>query len=104
VELGTLAEQASSFDGGVDKPTVLQTKNSTSTCQVVGSYNIVASTTTGKMDKGCFDQTATYNFTGARNNFQNASSTGLSAGYGYFGTTATTSISNTGVVTQRQDY
>ena len=98
-ELGTLAEQASSFDGGADKPTVLQTKNSTSTCQVVGSYNIVASTTTGKLDKNCFDQTAMYNFTGARNNFQNASSTGLSAGYAYFGTTATTSISNTGVVT-----
>ncbi len=64
VELGTLAEQASSFDGGVAKPTVLQTKNSTSTCQVVGSYNIVASTTTGKLDKGCFDQTAQYTLTG----------------------------------------
>lgn len=99
VELGTLAEQASSFDGGVSKPTVLQTKNSTSTCQVVGSYNIVASTTTGKMDKGCFDQTAMYNFTGARNNFQNASSTGISAGYLYIGGTATSSISSTGVLT-----
>lgn len=64
VELGTLAEQASSFDGGAAKPTVLQTKNSTSTCQVVGSYNIVASTTTGKMDKGCFDQTANYTLSG----------------------------------------
>lgn len=98
-ELGTLAEQASSFDGGADKPTVLQTKNSTSTCQVVGSYNIVASTTTGKLDKNCFDQTAMYNFTGARNNFQNASSTGLSAGYAYFGGTATSSFSNSGVLT-----
>lgn len=64
VELGTLAEQASSFDGGVDKPTVLQTKNSTSTCQIVGSYNIVASSTTGKMDKNCFDASLNYAFTG----------------------------------------
>lgn len=64
VELGTIAEQASSFDGGALKPTVLQTKNSTSTCQVVGSYNIVASTTTGKLDKGCFDLTAAYTLSG----------------------------------------
>lgn len=64
IELGTLSEQADSYDGGSDRPTVLQTKNSTSTCQVVGSYNIVASSTTGKLDKGCFDQTANYNFTG----------------------------------------
>lgn len=67
VELGTLAEQADSYNGGADKPTVLQTKNSTSTCQVVGSYNIVASSTTGKLDKGCFDQTSTYSFTGNNN-------------------------------------
>lgn len=64
VELGTLAEQASSFDGGAAKPTVLQTKNSTSTCQVVGSYNIVASSTTGKLSDKCFDQTYPYTFTG----------------------------------------
>lgn len=64
VELGTLAEQATSFDGGSTKPTVLQTKNSTSTCQVVGTYNIVASSTTGRLDKGCFDQTANYALTG----------------------------------------
>ena len=63
VELGTLAEQASSYDGGVNQPTVLQTKNSTSTCQVVGSYNVVASSTTGKIDKNCIDQTASYNLT-----------------------------------------
>lgn len=81
VELGTLAEQASSFDGGVAKPTVLQTKNSTSTCQVVGSYNIVASTTTGRLDKGCFDQTASYTLTGSNSAtrfiFTNATSTNL---------------------------
>lgn len=65
VELGTLAEQADSFDGGLAKPTVLQTKNSTSTCQIVGSYNVVASTT-GKIDKGCIDQTSTYEFSGAQ--------------------------------------
>lgn len=64
VELGTLAEQASSFDGGLNKPTVLQTKNSTSTCQVAGFYNIVASSTTGKLAASCFDQTYRYNFTG----------------------------------------
>lgn len=64
VELGTLAEQASSFNGGAAKPTVLQTKNSTSTCQVVGTYNIVASSTTGRLDKNCFDQTANYALTG----------------------------------------
>lgn len=81
VELGTLAEQASSYNGGVAQPTVLQTKNSTSTCQVVGSYNIVASTTTGKLDKGCFDQTISYSFSG--NNSFSASTT----------LTATTSIS-----------
>lgn len=65
VELGTLAEQAASYDGGATKPTVIQTKNSTSTCQVVGAYNIVASSTIGKLDKGCFDQTAHYNLTGS---------------------------------------
>lgn len=64
VELGTLAEQANSTDNGANQPTVLQTKNSTSTCQVVGSYNVVASSTTGKIDKGCVDQTARYTFTG----------------------------------------
>lgn len=57
VELGTLAEQANSYDGGVTQPTVLQTKNSTSTCQVVGSYNIVASSTTGKLDNNCLHST-----------------------------------------------
>lgn len=62
VELGTIQEQASSYNGGTAQPTVLQTKNSTSTCQVVGSYNIVASTTTGKLDKGCFDQGLNYSF------------------------------------------
>jgi len=64
VELGTLAEQADSYNGGATKPTVLQTKNSTSTCQVVGSYNLVASSTTGKLDKNCLDQTANYTLTG----------------------------------------
>lgn len=64
VELGTLAEQADSYDGGANKPTVLQTKNSTSTCQVVGSYNLVASSTSGKLDKGCLDQTLNYTFSG----------------------------------------
>ena len=77
VELGTLAEQADSFDGGANKPTVLQTKNSTSTCQVVGSYNIVASSTTGKLDKNCLDQSLSYVFSGANthsglNTFTNA--------------------------------
>ena len=81
VELGTLAEQASGFSGGANKPTVLQTKNSTSTCQVVGSYNIVASTTSGKLDKNCFDQTLNYTLSGTL--LESASTT----------FTATTSIS-----------
>ena len=76
VELGTLAEQASSFSGGGDKPTVLQTKNSTSTCQVVGTYNIVASSTTGKLDKNCFDQAGNYSLTG-NTTLANASTTNL---------------------------
>lgn len=63
VELGTLSEQASSYDGGSSKPTVLQTKYSTSTCQVTGAYNIVASSTTGKLDKNCVDQTTNYAWT-----------------------------------------
>ena len=64
VELGTLAEQASSFDGGATKPTVVQTRNSTSTCQVVGSYNIVASSSTGKLDPNCIGGATggSYNF------------------------------------------
>lgn len=64
VELGTLAEQADSTDNGANQPTVLQTKNSTSTCQVVGSYNVVASSTTGKIDKGCIDGALDYTFSG----------------------------------------
>lgn len=64
VELGTLAEQAASYDGGATKPTVLQTKNATSTCQIVGSYAVIASSTTGKIDKGCIDQTLNYTLTG----------------------------------------
>lgn len=67
VRLGTLAEQAISYNGGSTEPTVLQTKNSTSTCQVVGTYNIVASSTTGKLDKNCFDQAANYSLTGTHN-------------------------------------
>ena len=67
VELGTLAEQANSYSGGADKPTVLQTKNSTSTCQVAGSYNLVASSTTGKLDKNCLDQTLNYSWSGTNN-------------------------------------
>lgn len=89
VELGTLAEQASSYDGGSDKPTILQTKNSTSTCQVVGSYNIVASSTTGRLDKGCFDQTAAYTLTATTT----MSGISISTGHGIAfsdGTTQTT--------------
>jgi microcystin-dependent protein len=63
VELGTLAEQAASFDGGAAKPTVLQTKNSTSTCQVTGSYALIASTTTGKLDGNCIGGATNYVFT-----------------------------------------
>lgn len=68
IELGTLAEQADSNDGGANTPRVLQTKNSTSTCQVVNSYNLVASSTTGKLDLNCFD---------ANNEFVFASTTSL---------------------------
>lgn len=64
VELGTLAEQAASFDGGALKPTVLQTKNATSGCQVIGTYALMASSTTGKLAGACFDQTYRYSFTG----------------------------------------
>jgi len=64
IELGTLSEQETSFDGGIDKPTVLQTKNSTSSCQVVGAYNLVASSTTGKLDSNCLDQALDYTWTG----------------------------------------
>ena len=63
VELATLAEQANSYDGGATQPTTIQTKNSTSTCQIVGSYNIVASSTSGKLDRNCFDETSKYNLT-----------------------------------------
>lgn len=70
VELGTLAEQADSFDGGSAKPTVLQTKNSTSTCQVTGSYNIVASSTSGKLDPNCFDSSLVYTFSGSTTTVQ----------------------------------
>lgn len=77
VRLGTIAEQASSYNGGVADPAVLQTKNSTSTCQVVGSYNIVASTTSGKLDKNCFDQTASYTLTG-NNTFTGTSTMAIS--------------------------
>lgn len=64
IELGTLAEQANSYDGGANKPTVLQTKNSTSTCQVVGSYNIVASSTTGKIDRNCIGLSESFAWSG----------------------------------------
>lgn len=64
VRLATLSEQADSYDGTPDDPAVLHAANSTSTCQVVGSYNVVASSTTGKIDKGCIDQTANYTLTG----------------------------------------
>ena len=86
VELGTLAEQADSYDGGANKPTVLQTKNSTSTCQVVGSYNIVASSTSGKLDKNCLDQTLNYSWSGT-NTFSGTSLNTASTTF-----TATTTI------------
>ena len=64
VRLGTLAQQAASYNNGVADPTVLQTKNATSTCQVVGSYTIVASSTTGKLDKNCLDGSLNYTWSG----------------------------------------
>ena len=94
VELGTLAEQADSYDGGATKPTVLQTKNSTSTCQVVGSYNIVASSTTGKLDKNCLDQSLNYAFSGANthsgvNSFSNSVGIGTTSPFTSLGVAGT---------------
>lgn len=62
VLLGTLAQQAASFNGGANAPTVLQTTNATSTCQVIGSYALIASTTTGKLDPNCIG-VGNYTFT-----------------------------------------
>lgn len=62
VDLATLAQQANSTDLGTNDPLVLQAKNSTSTCQVVDSYNIVASSSTGKLDPNCFDSDKGYVF------------------------------------------
>lgn len=91
-ELATLAEQAASTDLGASKPLVLQAKYSTSTCQVVGGYNVTASTTTGKLDKNCIDLSLNYPFTGS-DTFVAATSTnfGITNGlnWGAGGTSAT---------------
>lgn len=102
VELGTLAEQANSYDGGANKPTVLQTKNSTSTCQVSGSYNLVASSTTGKLDKNCLDQSLNYAWTG-NNTFSGTSAfsatTTITANVGIGTTSPFTSLGVAGTIT-----
>lgn len=77
-ELATLAQQADSADTGVNDPLVLQSKNATSTCQIVGSYNIIASSTTGKLDGNCFDLALDYIHTGA-NTFNDATTTIIAA-------------------------
>ena len=79
VELGTLAEQADSYDGGSSKPTVLQTKNSTSTCQVVGSYNIVASSTTGSWTRIVLT-VLSYAFSGTKHSGVNSFSNSVGIG------------------------
>jgi hypothetical protein len=56
VELGTLAEQSTGFSGGANKPTVLQTKNSTSSPDIRGTYNVVAESD-GFLDRDWIDLT-----------------------------------------------
>lgn len=63
VELGTLAEQSSGYNGGATQPTVLQTKNSTSSPDVRGSYNIIAQAT-GYLKQTWLDLTEAFTWTG----------------------------------------
>ena len=67
VELGTLAEQASSYDGGSAKPTVLQTKNSTSTPgtpqSVAAKHSIIASAS-GYLAQAWLNLTEAFTWTG----------------------------------------
>lgn len=99
VETATGAEAAAGTSlGSTGARLALGSNIATSTCQnTSGASVVVASTTTGKIDKNCIDQTANYNFTG-QNNFQQASSTGISTRYLYVGGTATSSISSAGVL------
>lgn len=73
-ELATGPEAAlGTSAGGTAARLVLPASLATSTCQVTQNSVIIASTTTGRIDKGCIDQTASYTFSG--NNTFSASTT-----------------------------
>lgn len=58
------ANTAADGSGNTTAPLVLTTSIATSTCQVGGAAVLVASSTSGKLDKNCWDQTANYSLTG----------------------------------------
>lgn len=97
VELATTAEAAAGTSlGGTSARLVIPS----SMCSATASANVlcVITSAAGKIAQGFFDLTETFTWTGKHSFNANASTTGLSAGYAYFGTTATSSFSNTGVL------
>ncbi|MFN3658179.1 MAG: hypothetical protein ACK4UO_13060 [Pseudolabrys sp.] len=63
VELATATEAAASYDGGAAKPTVLQSKNATST-PGLNAGNSVPVTIAGKLAQAFWDLTAAFTWTG----------------------------------------
>lgn len=88
LEEATAAEAASGAadgSGNTTAPLALTSSIATSTCQQALSRVIVASSTTGKIDKGCIDQTANYTLTGnstfsGSNTFSSGATTTMSGG------------------------
>lgn len=64
----------------------------------LSSSRTVINTNFSNLNTGKAEIASNNNFSSLQN-FQNASTTGVSAGYGYFGTTATSSFSNVGALT-----
>lgn len=97
IELATTAEAAAGTSlGGTSARLVIPS----SMCSATPSANVlcVITSAAGKIAQGFLDLTQTFTWTGRHSFNANASTTGLSSGYAYFGTTATSSFSNTGVL------
>lgn len=108
-EAATAIEQASSTPTGstgaiLVNQALYATSTATRGCNgtsVIGALCVIVAQNNGFIDPNRISTTSTavYNF-GAKQNFNaHASTTGLSSGFAYFGATATSSFSSTGVLT-----
>ena len=92
VWLGTKLQQASSTDGGVNKPYVLQTKNATSTCNSgLGGLFALITRNDNTIDPSCISASSSYAWTG-NNTFSGAQTFSGQNTFNATTTVATTTI------------